>query len=340
MVPDFLILARKGGAVESAAPDGVPGAIAAALRDHAGGESGPVVMDSLSTHPFRNKQTIRVHGDGATRAIAKLANLRRLGADDVEKGFKNLSLAWCALSASESAMQRSVPEPLALVQVGDTLVAVEAAVSGVSLEDLAMEPGYMHEPDRVRHHIDLIVEWIVRFQSCAARHLAETVRAEVPAHWLAGTGRDGSTPSASIQHGDLFPGNIVVNERNRRIAVIDWDELARGYPPMFDFFCAVTGLAGPSGHRAASHGHPWEAASLAYTFVENNWFSDHVRTRSRDVCAAFEVGEADLSRYFLQYLVVRAHQIGRQPSCAGIAHIFERMHREIHEGSARSIFAG
>jgi SAM-dependent methyltransferase len=341
MAPDFLIFASKDHVIQRP-PEAktIPDVIASALRQHASRDSGPLVISPLLSSPFRNKHTAKVFRvDGTAIAIAKIANVRRPEAQYVRKGFENLSLVWRTLVGSNAPLQRSIPEPVELLRVGNALVSLERAAAGASLEELAMERAYMRSPDRVRRHLELISEWIVSFQSWAAIHLSEKVDARVPAEWIRDPGPNTNfipLPD-SIQHGDLFPGNILVSEGDRWISVIDWDELAMGYPPLFDFFSAVTGLAGPP-RLDPSAAQTWDSASLAYTFCETNWFSEHVLKCSREVCAALKLPESDLACYFAQYLTVRAHQFGRQGQCAGTARVLDGLSREVYEGSIRSIF--
>jgi hypothetical protein len=129
-----------------------------------------------------------------------------------------------------------------------------------------------------------------------------------------------------------------VSEDDQSISVIDWDGLALGYPPMFDFFCAVTGLAHPSRRHGPSEAQASDAESLAYTFCETNWFSEHVLKCSRKICAALKLPESDLACYFAQYLAVRAHQFGGHAHCSGSARVFDGLRRRVYDGTIPSIF--
>jgi SAM-dependent methyltransferase len=336
MVPDFLIFASKDHAVPRP-PEAttIPDVIASALRRRASRDLGPVVIGPLLSSPFRNKHAAKLCGvDGTTLGIAKIANVGRPDAQYVRSGFENLSLVWRTLVGANAPLQRCIPEPIELLRVGNAIVSLERAVAGTSLEELAMERAYMRGRDRVRRHLQLISEWIVSFQSWATIHLSENVDARIPAEWI----KDPIPLPDTIQHGDLFPGNIFVSEGDRSISVIDWDGLALGYPPLFDFFSAVTGLAHPSRRLGPSEAQTWDGASLAYTFCETNWFSEHVLKCSWEVCAALKLPKSDLARYFAQYLAVRAHQFAGHAHCSGSARVFDGLSREVYEGSIRSIF--
>jgi SAM-dependent methyltransferase len=316
-VPDFVIVAREdeggpdGGELGEEGQDSVLGAIGKTLATKVPGrgrDGDRLSCSVVSSQGFRNKQVLEIVDRAYARiAIAKLANVRRPGHERVERGSRHQAWIRRTLAGGGPTVVDSVCTPLGVVRCGNIVVAVESAAEGSRLHDLAMHRGYFRDRGTVRHHLRLLTDWLVAFQRCVQSvALPKTLR-RIPVEWRHGPGemRPATAPELPswIQHGDFFPENIFVAADSRGIMVVDWDDLGSGYPPLFDFFCLITGF-----YYAGSSGRATEAQSFRHTYLHRNWFSDVVRDHALSILNALDLGSVDVERCFLEYLAVRYNQ--------------------------------
>jgi SAM-dependent methyltransferase len=339
MVPDFVIIARghEDDAQESHRDTSIVGTVLDALKEHA--FAGPFHVSSLNSAQLGNKQTLKVaERDGTLAAVAKIARVDATTTTGVENGFAHLSAVWNVVRRTDPGFLASLPEPLRLFRVAGRVVSLERAVGGVSLEQLSMDPSFLRDRNRVRRHLELITDWIIRFQRSASSHLRDVVPRSARPEWMMGAGEPGEPRDLpTVQHGDLFPGNIFVDDAHGHVSVIDWDGLAVGYPPLFDYFCAVTQLVHPPRRswRSRQVVVPYDEF-LAFAFCEVNWFSALVLEWAKATCSALGFQASNLPGYFLQHLAVRHRQQSERG--AALAPALDSLHRRILEGSTRSIF--
>ena len=112
------------------------------------------------------------------------------------------------------------------------------------------------------------------------------------------------------QHGDFNPENIFIDEDSQQLCVIDWDSCAIGYPPLFDWFCLVTGLYYTRDRvRSLPRGQTVESISFRQTYFEASWFSELILSLSHRLCDGLGLDSARLLDYFLLYIVVRYRQL-------------------------------
>jgi hypothetical protein len=118
-----------------------------------------------------------------------------------------------------------------------------------------------------------------------------------------------------VQHGDLYPANIFIDESDSTISVIDWDNCSRGYPPLFDWFCFITGLYydGEKVINRLPKTETFEIPSFRQTYFESNWFSDLILSFTKDLCHHFDLDDKSINQYFKAYLIFRRHQITSRP---------------------------
>lgn len=330
MFPSFVILAKKGRAYRPMARNLNTSVLDMIYSELAKRQPSNAIYSTLSyklmvsmlrCHSFKNKQVLKiVDQTGRMVAVAKLANVRRKDYQKVERAFRNLDLVRNMLLKSKSDSTKSVPDPISIFRIRNTVVALESPVNGVSLQDLSTQPGYFKDRERVKGHLDLLVTWFINFQLQGKIGSTPYELMNIPDSWLQLKSEGmGELPCPKetwknqshyqwIQHGDFISDNIFIHEPSERIAVVDWDDLAIGYPPLFDFFCAVTSLYYYPEEARIPKGQTADLLSFIHTYFKKNWFSDLVLHASFRICEALGLSHADMVRYFRECFAVRYYQ--------------------------------
>ena len=313
MFPDLILIA---GPVSKRGPlphRDVP--LLTALGEHLPGYG--YHADVLSTHPYKNKTILTIaSANPETRAVVKVANVRLPGADILQRSYQKLQRLHSTFTATEPRLADSIPCPMGVVRVGSLLATIESAAHGSRLVDLVLHRRYFARRDRARRHLERIASWLI-----AAKPALDTSGSAgridaIPSQWLVAPDRDiaAATRSAperfgGAQHGDFYPENIFLDEDSQQLCVIDWDSCATGYPPLFDWFCLVTGFYYTHERVSAlPKGQTVEFISFRQTYFEPSWFSDVILSLSHRLCDQLGLDPARLLDYFLLYIVVRHRQ--------------------------------
>jgi hypothetical protein len=182
--------------------------------------------------------------------------------------------------------------------------------------DLVLDRRYFDRHDRVRRHLERITSWLIASKPALDASGSDGLIDAIPSEWFVAPDRDtgagpGSAPErfSGAQHGDFYPENIFIDEDSQRLCVIDWDSCATGYPPLFDWFCVVTGLY-YTHERVGGlpRGQTVEFISFRQTYFEASWFSEVILSLSHLLCDRFGLDSSRLLDYFLLYIVVRYRQ--------------------------------
>jgi len=315
MVPDVIVRAeRPAEGSESRQEHG--GSLIEAVQDVLASPPGAHAA-VLMSFGFRNKAVVKLVGpDGTTAAIAKMANVRRPGAEAIEQSFRLLERLQPVFEEACPSLRGTVPKPLQFVHVGSWVASVESAAPGRSLQDVAMDPRYFSDHEEVRHHLERVATWLITAQSALnSLGSAEAVQ-EIPPAWRqppdqmnAPSGRSSSDTPSWVQHGDFFTENVFWNDQAGRVCVIDWDQCGGGYPPLFDWFCLLTSLYYTHARiRRSPEGYTVDDLSFRHTYFEPSWFSDLVTALTDHICDGLGLDHGRVIEYFRQYLCVRHHQ--------------------------------
>ena len=289
--------------------------VLAAFEQHLPGDR--YYADVLSTHPYKNKTVLTVGlGNTDTHAVVKVANVRLPGAETVQRSYQKLQRLHSSFTASDPSLADSIPSPMGFVRVGSLLATLESSVHGSRLVDLVLERRYFDRRDRVRGHLDQITSWLIASKPALDASGADGIIDAIPSEWFVAPDRDiGAGPRSApelfsgAQHGDFYPENIFIDEDSQQLCVIDWDSCATGYPPLFDWFCLVTGLYYThEGVAGLPRGQTVEFISFRQTYFEASWFSEVILSLSHQLCDRLGLDSARLLDYFLLYIVVRYRQ--------------------------------
>jgi hypothetical protein len=145
-----------------------------------------------------------------------------------------------------------------------------------------------------------------------------------------------------VQHGDFFPTNVFLDEISGKLSVIDWDDCATGYPPLFDWFCFITGLYYTHSRvRRLPRGQTIDRLSFQQTFFEPSWFADLVVMLTGRIAATLGLDRARIVDCFGEYLAVRHHQFENDRDSASKdrwGRYFKDFHAQFVKHQDRCIF--
>jgi hypothetical protein len=120
-----------------------------------------------------------------------------------------------------------------------------------------------------------------------------------------------------------------VDEAAGGISVIDWDHVGSGYPPLFDWFCLVTGMYYTRGRVRLARGETVDRPSFVQTYFEPHWFSEIVAALTDRICLESGLDRERVGDWFEQYLAVRWHQF--QGGWAAEGPLWTTRYREFHD---------
>lgn len=329
MLPDVIMIARPTArAVEHAETGDL---VSAALEKHApsgsersrknAGADGRYYASSLTTHPYRNKTVVKVSsGASEDHAVMKVANVKLPGAEVVQRSYEKLQRLYSSIAGNGTFLADSIPSPMGVASVGPLLATVESLVCGARLHDLSLERKYFDDRDRVRRHLELITSWLVASRPALDALGSDRLFEVLPSGWFlepdGGIGAEGGSVLklvGGIQHGDFHPGNVFIDEEAQRVWVIDWDSCGSGYPPLFDWFCLVTGLYYTEKIDGLPSGQTVEFMSFRQTYFGKSWFSELILALSQRLCDSLGLDAAKLRDYFRLYVIVRLRQLLSHP---------------------------
>jgi hypothetical protein len=123
----------------------------------------------------------------------------------------------------------------------------------------------------------------------------------------------GSSPGPRatwIQHGDLSVENISLDMQTGRIEVVDWADLAGGFPPLYDLFSLFysTGYLVPADEavRFCSEEARW-IASFDAVFFSDTGFAQIARELMLHACQRMKVQPELIPALLVEFLLVRLH---------------------------------
>lgn len=246
IVPDFLILAAKASPFEAES----------SAVSSAGGFSLPASLDGQdiiwvpSTASFGDK-TVVFGVDGKSGKIAKIAKISTAAvgsADILKREYQNLSIVYAALN-KQASPSFVVSEPQGSVAKGPFTITLESPVAGVPLSRLALSlpqgkrvaflaqflPSCLAATKQVAEMLDktagITSEASSKVQPFRVQsaNTPEAVQEHVPSQQ-----ETRRCYSRFVQHGDFTLENIFWDASSSTLSVIDWRDLRRGLPPLYD----------------------------------------------------------------------------------------------------------
>jgi len=283
---------------------------------------------ALYTHSFAQKSIVRLGYPGGSRDVAfiKVHVGPQGSVDPLEVELGNLAKVQKILKASGSRSV-GVPDTLGVLRVGNTSYWLESAAQGTKLSRMVRRPGYLEDVRKVEREFAGIVANVIELTRALQNIPGAGV---IDANWLDVPEELKGRPEARaaieaaryfarssarsqtgwIQHGDLSVENVFLDPQNGRIEVLDWVDLAGGFPPLYDLFslCYSTGYLAPADEaiRFPSEEERW-IASFSAVFLNDTGFAQTVRDLVLHVCEQLRIQPALIPSLLVEFLLVRSH---------------------------------
>jgi hypothetical protein len=126
-----------------------------------------------------------------------------------------------------------------------------------------------------------------------------------------------------VQHGDFTAENIWIGVGDAKPAIIDWEHLFRGGPPLYDVFTlllSVLPAVSVDSKEPGASQTPWASRFEEAFFGRGQW-AGRFRAWLSAACEKLEVSRADVWPMFLQFLVFRTHHLRERGSSLAGEHL-------------------
>jgi ubiquinone/menaquinone biosynthesis C-methylase UbiE len=340
-LPEFVFVASNGMNRKTKIQSWFQGRLESATNvyAHATGQQGTVW--ALCTHPFAQKSVARL-GDpkcGRESAFVRVEVGDPNGAARLETELTNSAKIRDILRAGKS-LSIGVPCELGKLRVGNVLYSLESTAQGTKLSRLVRRPGYYRNSRRVEKDFTSVVHGVIELTK-ALRNVSglndiDSGWREIPeelnsspelrtrieeARYL---GDSVGSSATWIQHGDLSVENIFFDLETGRIEVLDWADLAGGFPPLYDLLTLLysTGYLSPMDEaiRSASEEDRW-IASFKAIFLDDSRFARTVKEFIVHACERLEVQTELIPALLAEFLIIRSHYFLRRSLVQHRAHV-------------------
>jgi ubiquinone/menaquinone biosynthesis C-methylase UbiE len=328
-VPDFLFLASKCPGRQTDLQSWVEERLreSRARLEGAALDPQPIAW-ALYAKPFKSKSVVRL---GDPRNERDLAYLKvTIGAQgstasfDVEVANREKIREGLEALPSQAI---AVPQAYGALRVGNTSYSMESAAKGTQLCRIIRRLGYFTDSERVQNDFGRLFEGLIDFtkalQAVSGAHATSAGWRVIPDE----LGNDpavhaaieemryfsessGSSCATWIQHGDLSAENIFLDQETGRIEVVDWADLASGFPPLYDFFQLFfsTGYLAPADETVRFSGEleRW-IASFNGIFFTDTQFGRTVREFILRACERLKILPELIPSLLVEFLLIRTH---------------------------------
>jgi hypothetical protein len=264
------------------------------------------------------------------------------GPDTIKAEIANLALIREYLSEGAGAAL-SVPRTLATLRVGSTLYCVESAARGTPLSRRAYRSGYFANARNVENDFACVVEGLINLTKAMQkisgagaidpqwRMFPEELTGLLGLHvGIEGEkdlrGTSSAYPTQWIQHGDLSVENVFLDSKTKSIEVIDWADLAAGFPPLYDLFTLFfsAGYLSPAQESLTfpDEEERW-IASFDSIFLSDVGFARTAQNLILHACEQLEVPPEHISLLLVEFLLIRSHYYEKKSPV--LCRVFQRL---------------
>ena len=342
VLPEFLIIAFNGMGKSTKIQSWVQSRLESATKADAPSASHQGVAWTLSTHPFAQKSVVRL-GDprsGRESAFLKVEVGGRNTERKLEVELTNSAKIRYVLRSSGN-LSVGVPLELGNIRVGNVLYSLESSAHGTKLARLVRLPGYFRHLRQVEKDFNCIVRGVIELMEALRNvsglsdidpgwrkipeeldsSLETRARIEEVRYFL---NRSAGSQVAWIQHGDLSVENVFFDPKTGRIEVLDWADLAGGFPPLYDLFSLLhsSGYLSPrdAALASASEEDRW-IASFRATFLDDSMFAHNVKKLIVHACERLKVRVEVIPALLAEFLIVRSNYFWRHSPIQYRAHV-------------------
>ncbi len=334
VVPEFILIATKQNRRATGLDEWLKERVGMAVS--AGGSDFSQVSTAwaLYTHPFARKSVVRLVDAENGRDLAYVKAEAGNRGDHGPLQAEVSRLVQVRERIRHSALEQvDVPELLGMRPAGALTYAVESPARGMKFSRMVRRFGYFSDWRRVEADFRLIVERLIGLTEVLQRlgdldSVAPEWR-EFPQELSvtpdqAGKMKDyryfstsADSPKGWVQHGDLTVENVFLDLQTGRIEIIDWDDLAAGWPPLYDFFSFFYSTAyltpGDERRRFRSEEERW-VATFEGVFLKEGEFSRLVQDFMGAAGERLGIPPERLPALLVEFLIVRTHYYrGRSP---------------------------
>ena len=226
----------------------------------------------------------------------------------------------------------TAPSVVGTARIGSFTYCAESVAGGVSLAGIIFRESGPRQLRVLEKYLPRCLE--------AAAELARMLRHDVrvaavdPAWWEAPAGAPApgerlsrlareSETAGWVQHGDFTAENIWIGVGDSKPAVIDWEHLFRGGPPLYDVFTlllSVLPAVSVDLKKPNISQTPWVSRFEEAFFGRGQW-AGRFRAWLSTACEKLEVSRADVWPMFLQFLILRTHYVRERGSWLAVEHL-------------------
>jgi len=327
VAPDFVIFAQKGPGPTALKDD----PLARRLRSDLPHMELKDPLSMLSTYQFSGKSVVRVVESGEVRPqlILKVSTPADGSKEAIQSEFRNLTLVAERLRAERNP-GFAVPAPLRAFQMGNSYYAAQSPVGGEQLHRLVLK---RPRPDRftcLRTELNRCIGVALQI---ARIFTEERAIAPFDDSWWKLPSELASEPDLQravkeaqsearsqdrVQHGDFTVENILIEAESGILTIIDWENLMRGAPVLYDVFSlllSVVPLVGIGEKLSGSRRRGLEDQFLSAFFRTGSWarlYGELLLT----ACKLLSVGPCRLWDAFVTFLVLRSNYFALRGSAA------------------------
>jgi ubiquinone/menaquinone biosynthesis C-methylase UbiE len=342
VLPEFVFVASHGMSRRTRFQSWLQGRLESVTKIGAGATGPQGTVWALYTHPFAQKSVVRL-GDpksGRESAFVKVEVGDRNGVVKLEAELAN-SAKIRDILRSGGSLSVGVPLELGKLRVGNVLYSLESTAQGTKLSRLVHLPGYYRNSGQVEKDFARVVHGVIELTKAlwnvsGLRNIHSGWR-EIPEELNSSPEmrvrieevrypRNSSVGSHAtwIQHGDLSVENVFFDPETGRIEVLDWADLAGGFPPLYDLFSLLhsTGYLSPRDEAPifASEEDRW-VASFKAIFFDDSRFAQNVKKLILHACERLEVRTELIPALLAEFLIVRSHYYLRRSLVQHRAHV-------------------
>jgi ubiquinone/menaquinone biosynthesis C-methylase UbiE len=283
---------------------------------------------ALYTKSFASKSAVRFGDSESGRDVAFLKTVigTQKSVDLFEAELTNGKKVRALLRVT-GGQSAGVPEDLGRLDIYNTSYSLATPAQGEKLSNVVRQLGYFADMRRVDKDFACIVADVIDLTEALEnipnvdtvepvwRGVPEEFRSNPQMHAMIEQARyfcDGDADSrpTSIQHGDLSVENIFFDRKTGRIEVIDWADMAGGFPPLFDLFSLFysTGYLswGDEVRRFPSEEERW-ITSFDAIFFSDTRFGQTCRKLILQSCDRLKISSRLIPALLVEFLIIRSN---------------------------------
>ncbi len=251
---------------------------------------------------------------------------------DVRQEYENL----LAINICREILKRRniiIPEALGFesyAHIGKDFT-VQSGVPGISISSIMDRYIRQGKREDIYRILNEIVNILIYLQEVYAK---ETVNSEVStissAYFnnyksISFSGKDAATYLNQVQHGDFAANNIYFDISTNEWGIIDWEWMAKGFPPLFDTFSFFTSIRFIKNSKAYNNEFDKYYLSFIHTYFSKNWFSDYLKILFERYCNLSQIDKRFVFSYFLKYLLFNCNKYRLYYKLPQYQYLYEKM---------------